>query len=126
MDKERILGYPNEFKQAILNLMTNAKDAILEKREQDKGAEKGKILITINRVEQYVTIAVQDNGTGIKHENMGKIFEPYFSTKSVSGTGIGLYMAKTIIEKNMSGTIRAFNTDDGAVFEATFPIQREE
>jgi PAS domain S-box-containing protein len=125
-DKKGILGYPNEFKQAMLNLITNAKDAILEKRERDKGDEKGKILITVNRGEQYVTIAVQDNGTGIKDENMGKIFEPYFSTKGVSGTGIGLYMTKTIIEKNMNGTIRAFNTGDGAVFEATFPIQGEE
>lgn len=125
-DKEGILGYPNEFKQAMLNLITNAKDAILEKREKDKNSEKGKILITVNRGDQYVTISVQDNGTGIKHENMGKIFEPYFSTKSISGTGIGLYMAKTIIEKNMNGTIKAFNTDNGAIFEATFPIQRQD
>ncbi len=127
-DEAEIYGYPNEFKQAVLNIVTNAKDAILEKRTTLKDTIYGKISIEVKKYGQDVIISIKDNGTGIKQEHINKIFEPYFSTKSVSGTGIGLYMTKTIIEKNMGGSITAENWDEGAVIKiklstSTLPTQ---
>jgi PAS domain S-box-containing protein len=116
-DEAEIYGYPNEFKQAMLNIITNAKDAILEKRTTSKDEIRGNISIKISKDIQEITISVKDNGTGIKSEHINKIFEPYFSTKSVSGTGIGLYMTQTIIEKNMGGKITAKNWENGAIIE---------
>ncbi|MCD8493540.1 MAG: ATP-binding protein [Geovibrio sp.] len=60
-------------------------------------------------------IRVADNGGGIEHSAMGRIFEPYFTTRP-DGQGIGLYMSKIIIEKNIKGTITARNTFEGAEF----------
>ncbi|MDX1808055.1 MAG: PAS domain-containing sensor histidine kinase [Sulfurospirillaceae bacterium] len=104
-----IHGFENEFKQVMLNLLSNAKDAIMGQNIDD-----GKIEIIL----KDRTISVKDNGGGITERAMGRIFEPYFTTKEQgSGTGIGLYMSKTIIEKNMGWTLRAENIDDGALFE---------
>jgi len=107
-----IYGSPNEFTQVILNILVNAKDAVVERRIQEPRVtvrlfqEKGKMVLTI-----------ADNAGGIPQEIMDRIFDPYFTTKgSDQGTGIGLFMSKTIIEKNMSGTLTARNTEQGAEF----------
>ena len=113
-------GYQNEFKQAMLNIITNAKDAIIEKREGNQNII-GNVQISTKLEQKTALITIKDNGTGIKMEHMSKIFEPYFSTKSISGTGIGLYMTKTIIEKNMNGKISAANWQDGAVITISLP-----
>ena len=99
----------NEFEQAILNIITNAKD-ILTQRE----TKNPSILITI----QEPTITITDNGGGIDTKNITKIFEPYFSTKSHSD-GIGLYIAKLIIEKEMGGVLSVKNDNLGANFTIT-------
>ena len=105
-------GYENEFKQAILNILSNAKDAIVAKKAQ-KGKFQGKIAITIVKD----TIRIYNNGGFVDQEVLERMFEPYFTTKfEDKGTGIGLYMTKMIIENSMGGEISARNKDEGVEF----------
>jgi PAS domain S-box-containing protein len=108
-------GYKNEFMQVLLNIFNNAKDAIVSAMRKGR-VDSGRIDISISSETDKVLISVEDNGGGIPESNLEKIFEPYFTTKTAhEGSGIGLYMAKAIIEKNMSGTMRAENGKNGAV-----------
>lgn len=112
--------YENEFKQVILNLIKNAEDAILENDISDGLVE----VKTYNNGSNAV-FEVSDNGKGINNGIMTKIFDPYFSTKDKkSGTGLGLYMSRTIIENHCLGSIECFNTDDGARFIITLSPTR--
>jgi signal transduction histidine kinase len=112
-------GYPNEFKQVVLNIINNARDSILERLDgegEDSGF-CGKIVIELRLQDGEILILIKDNGGGIDEKILEKIFDPYFTTKDdKKGTGIGLYMSKLIIENNMGGTIFARNLDDGAEF----------
>ncbi|RDU69286.1 sensor histidine kinase [Helicobacter cholecystus] len=99
-------GYENAFSQVILNLINNAKDAIILEHIQ-----KGMIEIDVVEDRNEIKIIVQDNAGGIKLKEINKIFEPYFTTKHKSlGTGIGLYMVKQIIENQMKGKILINNS----------------
>jgi signal transduction histidine kinase len=100
----------NEFEQVLLNLVNNAKDSFLEHK-----ITSAKIVIEI----QKPYIRVSDNAGGIPIENQKKIFEPYFSTKEDSD-GIGLYIAKTIIENEMQGTLSLKSTHEGSEFTIKF------
>jgi PAS domain S-box-containing protein len=113
-----VIGYPNEFKQVILNLTNNAKDAII-----DNEIVGGEITISIeDGSAEYKVVVVQDNGGGVPPHIINKIFEPYFTTKEGSkGTGIGLYMSKTIVEGNMGGKLHVENRDGGARFSLHIP-----
>ena len=105
-------GYANEIAQAILNILSNAKDILIEREIPNP-----KIIITNDENKDKGIIAIEDNAKGILLEPIEKIFEPYFSTKHAkSGTGIGLYMCKTIIEKNNQGELHVNNTPQGAIF----------
>ncbi len=109
--------YINEFEQVVLNIITNAKDVLLEKE-----IEKPWIKVYTEEDEHTITIFIEDNGGGIQVKPRNKIFEPYFTTKKDSdGTGIGLYMSKTIVDKNMNGKLRVRNSEHGARFEIIIP-----
>jgi signal transduction histidine kinase len=95
--------YANEFLQVMINLIKNAADA---------SKQHGKIDIALFERDGAVHVVVTDDGEGIKEEETGKIFEPYFSTKENS-MGLGLYMTKMIIEKHMHGTIEVQSTHGG-------------
>lgn len=107
-----IHGYKREYSQVILNLLVNAKDALIE-----NGIESPIIELTIDVENNLSKITIEDNAGGIKDEIIDKVFEPYFSTKSSHGTGLGLYMSKMIIEKNMKGRLSVRNSKNGAIFE---------
>ncbi|MCG3671040.1 sensor histidine kinase [Aliarcobacter butzleri] len=112
-------GFANEFSQVILNLLTNAKDAVLENK-----IENPLIIIQTKIDDEYIYISIKDNGLGIKEEIINKIFEPYFTTKDEGkGTGIGLYMSKIIIENNMNGKIEVKNEQNGANLIIKLPIK---
>jgi PAS domain S-box-containing protein len=109
-----LTSYPTEFKQVILNLLSNAKDAILE---TPRGETWGEVVITVDESDSELLISLQDNGGGIPDDVIGRVFDPYFTTKEEGkGTGIGLYMSKTIMEQHMDGTIRVENRGEGACF----------
>ncbi len=109
-------GYPNEVTQALVNIIHNANDILVEKDIKNK-----KIFIKTFIKENKYILTIEDNAGGINLNIINKIFEPYFSTKHASvGTGIGLYMTKTIIEKNNNGTIKVSNTNEGAIFKIIF------
>ncbi len=110
-----ISGFKNEFKQAVMNIINNAKDALKSKK-----GEKS-ITISVKYDKKDVKITVEDNGGGVEENIMDSIFEPYFSTKSKDGTGIGLYITKIIIEKHMNGIIKVENTQKGAKFIVRIP-----
>lgn len=119
-ETSNILGYPNEFAQAILNILSNAKDVLIDRQIQDPF-----IRISVKRGEKYTLIKIEDNGGGIAPEYFERIFEPYFTTKHAKqGTGIGLYMTKMIIENNMNGIIVVNNTSKGVLF--TIKLKRFE
>jgi PAS domain S-box-containing protein len=115
-----IHGHQNELKQVFLNLINNAKDAIIEKREKGLGdpEEKGTIAFDFEKSGEKVIIRILDNAGGIPEDIMDRVFEPYFTTKEQGkGTGIGLYMSKVIIENNMSGKLTVRNINGGAEFK---------
>jgi|GEM_PF-3243292 len=109
------LGYANEFKHVIMNILINAKDAILARREI--AADAGKVFVQILAESNECTIHIEDDAGGVPEKIIHKIFDPYFTTKGEhAGTGIGLYMSKTIIENKMHGRLTVKNSDHGAVF----------
>ena len=111
-DDPIIHGYPNEFAQVLLNIVINAKDILMERE-----IEHPKVTITTFSAGGSAVVTVADNGGGIPEEVVGKVFDPYFTTKGPQrGTGVGLFMSKNIIEKNMGGKLSVRNLDDGAEF----------
>lgn len=108
----------NEFKQVILNIISNAKDELISNK-----IDTPQIKIRVYRDNQNGFITIEDNAGGIKEENIDKIFEPYFSTKETNGTGIGLYMSKVIIDEHLNGKLSATNENFGAKFEIVFSIK---
>ncbi len=122
--KIECFGYPNEFKQVALNILNNSKDAILEQMDKNNAKSEGSIIITLSSDEKYGIIAIEDDGGGIDEKYLPKIFDQYFTTKDIGGTGIGLYMSKVIIEENMGGKIEVCNTEAGAMFKIHIPLQK--
>ncbi len=113
-----IFTYLNEMIQVMINILKNARDVLVEK------VEKNRIINISYMIEDnWLKIMIEDNGGGIENIISRKIFEPYFSTKDEkNGTGLGLYMCKTIIEKHCTGTIDVKNSKIGAVFIIKLPM----
>ncbi len=118
-----VLGYQGEFIHVLVNILANARDAILENREEEGDGAARTIDIVVAGGEDSVTIDIVDNGCGIPEHLLPQIFNPYYTTKGASsGTGMGLYMSKMIVEKEMGGDLAAANTDNGARF--TIKLQK--
>ena len=111
----QIDGYENEFEQVVVNILNNAIDAKIIKSNSVKF--DAKIQINVKEENAQIYISIFNNCGNIDEQILERIFEPYFTTKfEDQGTGIGLYMTKVIVEKNMQGKIEAKNLDDGVEF----------
>ena len=112
-----IYSYPNEILHVILNLLSNAKDALARTQSDVK-----RIWLATDYDDKYAYFEIEDNAGGIDETIKEKIFDPYFTTKEEEGgTGLGLYMAKVIIERHCQGILEVENRDQGAYFKITFP-----
>ncbi len=112
--------YLDELQQVILTLLNNAIDALIL-----KAIESPKIYIKAYKEDENILIDIQDNADGIPEDIIDKVFEPYFTTKhKTQGTGLGLYMAKMIIESGLEGTLNVENKLEGACFIIQIPQGR--
>ena len=111
--------YENELLQVLINLINNAKDVLIEKKDL---IAKPLICVKIYDKDKDLILEVNDNAGGVPEAIMDRIFEPYFTTKGpASGTGLGLYITKTIVDKHLQGTINVSNNEKGASFEIVIP-----
>ncbi|MEA1891669.1 MAG: ATP-binding protein [Campylobacterota bacterium] len=115
-----LYGFINEFVQVIVSILSNIYD-IAKLRDM----QNLKIDILLKRDYDEILLFIKDNAGGIDKDVLPKIFNPYFTTKHQSmGTGLGLHIAKMIIEENMNGSLSAHNSQDGATF--TIRIKSED
>ena len=108
---KNIKGNKGEFEQVLLNILNNALDAFETIDEESKY-----INITARLDKEYLYLLVEDNAGGVKEEYLGKLFEPYFSTKGKNGTGLGLYMSQMIIQKQFQGDIDVESSQNRTTF----------
>lgn len=116
--EETVYGVESELQQVLLNLITNAKDAFIERQIENR-----EINVTSITKDNYSIILVEDNAGGIKEENLDKIFDPYYTTKDY-GTGTGLYMVKLVIKTSFRGDLKIQNTGQGAKFILVVPNKK--
>ena len=112
----------SELSQVIINILNNAKDALIENK-----IDKPIIRLSLNKTKKFITIMIEDNAGGIALDILPKIFDPYFTTKHKSqGTGLGLHMSYRIVNESLNGNIFVKNTDKGAKFYIDLPLDKKE
>ena len=111
-----LFGVSNEYTQVLLNLLSNARQAISAAR-----VANGRVTLRLEARDGAGWLTVRDNGGGIPDGVLDKIFEPYFSTTE-GGAGIGLYMSRQIVEQSLGGSLRARNIEGGAEFVVISPL----
>ncbi len=114
-------GYMNEYMQVLISILTNAKDTLFYREVKD-----AYIQIDLYEKDNNIVLKISDNAGGIDEKYIPRIFDPYFTTKHKSmGTGLGLYISKMIIEKNMNGILSVENNQEGATFSITMEKANE-
>ena len=111
-----LTGYKNDYSQVLINIINNAKDVLVQRK-----IENPYIKISIFEENANIITTVEDNAGGIKVDPIEKIFEPFFTYEKIGGSGIGLFMSKLIIEKNMNGKLLVENSSKGAFFKIIIP-----
>ncbi len=114
--KTEIKIFSNELIQVFINIINNAKDAIISNKIQNP-----KIMINVSEDDKNIVVTIADNAGGMPSEVITNIGNLYFTTKGSGGTGLGMYMSKTIIEKHLNGILKWENKDEGACFIVILP-----
>lgn len=109
------IGYAEDIKRAVLNILLNAAEAVSSMSGQ------GKIDVQLKLKRENIVLKISDNGPGINREELTKIFEPYFTTKK-GGTGLGLYIAQKIIKEHQGNITVKSALQKGTTLTVTFPV----
>jgi signal transduction histidine kinase len=117
--KVELKGSVNDFKQVLINLINNSRDAIEDTNSDETWLEEDEIIIETKLIDDNIEITITDTAGGIPEEIQDRIFEPYFTTKKHTGTGIGLNMVKNILEDNFEGHLDFKNKEQGVEFKIT-------
>ncbi|MEA3553925.1 MAG: cache domain-containing protein [Campylobacterota bacterium] len=119
--KDRFVIYKNELTQVLLNILKNSQDILIQRKIENPYIKITSIKNGSN--DNCYTLIISDNAGGIDDNIFDKVFDPYFSTKSEKhGSGLGLYMSKTIIEEHCLGKLSVKNDKDGAKFIIELPV----
>lgn len=130
-DCPRAFGLPLRLEQVLVNLFTNAREAIVQaaappEHRQPAGAPAGTVSLAVEAADQGLSqgirIRVGDSGPGIPERHLGRIFDPFFTTRPARGTGLGLTICAALVS-DMGGSIAARNTERGAEFTILMPVQ---
>jgi signal transduction histidine kinase len=108
----QVIGQRDRLKQALLNIATNALEAM---------PEGGKLAMALDTVNGHARIAIRDNGPGIAPESLAKIYGMYFTTKT-GGTGIGLYVARSVVESHGGNIEVDTQPGMGTCFTVSLPL----
>lgn len=115
-------GYNNHYSQALFNVISNSADALADVDSPDKRIE-----IRVYEEGSDLVCEIEDNAGGIDEDIIDKVFEMYFTTKpGKKGTGLGLYITKTIIENNLNGKVNCENTKNGLMTKIRIPKESED
>jgi len=120
IQEKRVFGIESEFSQVILNLITNAQDALIQNNIKNK-----MIKIKTYKQNEKIVFSIEDNAGGIPEKIKDKIFNPYFTTKQ-NGTGVGLYMVKLVVESSFRSHLDFNNTKEGVIFTINLPLNESE
>lgn len=116
-----VQGHADQLEQVLINLLVNARDALMSKRETDRDFQPW-ISLGAEPCGNRVRLWVEDNAGGIDPRLLERIFEPFFTTKAIGvGTGLGLSVSYGIID-NMGGHLSVSNTEHGARFCVELPV----
>ncbi len=119
--EHEILLYKNEFLQVIINLIKNSIDSFQDKKNQNKF-----IQIDAHIQNKELQLSILDNAGGIEPNILNQIFDPYFSTKSKNGTGLGLYMSQKITQERLHGSLQISTKDNQTLATITLPLQEKQ
>ncbi|GAA3540672.1 PAS domain-containing sensor histidine kinase [Zobellella aerophila] len=118
----QVCGHLDQLEQVLINLLVNARDALLQYKSQQPTLNP-QVIISANCHDHSVQLQVEDNGGGIAPHQLPEIFEPFFTTKPAGqGTGLGLSVSHGIIQQ-MQGTLSVENTGKGALFTIVIPAE---
>ncbi len=120
IQEKHLYGTESEFEQVLINLISNAQDALVENKTINK-----EITIKSLKKNEGIEFYIEDNAGGIPKSLKDKIFDPYFTTKD-KGTGVGLYMARLVIEASFGSHLNVENGQNGARFIIHFPKENKE
>lgn len=129
-NKQWVRLISSEFRQVVFNVLINARDAILSRRAETGPDFKGIIRMNLDFEGSYEKLTIEDNGGGIAEESIDRLFEPFYTTKErgrgkgvITGVGVGLYLAKMVVEEHMGGKITASNGKEGAKITILLPLE---
>ena len=113
-----LLTYPNQLTQVLINIINNAKDALVQTNTEDAS-----ITIGLKKEKNNIIISVCDNGGGIDPSIKDKLGQAYVSTKSKNGTGLGIYMSIVIVNKHLNGRLYWESDKKGSCFYVALPME---